>query len=319
MTAKLLKEMEGHNYFKTLMDAPLAAPSKKQYRHKLLGLVEMMNKPFDWIIDHPHECVEAVKDVHQAEQTQKAYIAAVKAMFKYNDDIRCKHPGKHEEWHKVYAEVDDKITQRYIDQKATTKDNENWVTWDKVLEKEQELAKASYASKDHLLLAMYCLIEPLRQDFGAVKICTREPKNKDEGNYMVLTKTNPRLVLNEYKTAKSYGKMMRKLPKNLVDIIKASLEKTPRDYLFADTEGKPYKDNSYTRFANRTLEKLFDKNFTVSMMRHSHINTIDGNNTRQVFDAAKNMGHSVEQQMLYRKQITPTDSASSANGKGEDK
>lgn len=303
MTTPMLNAMTKHKYLETLLEAKLATPSKKQYRHKLLGLVGMMNKDFDWIIDHPEEVVEAVNDTHDQEQTRKAYIAAIKAMFKYNDDIRCKHPGMFEKWHEAYTNVDDKIKQRYINREATEKDKANWVVWEAVLAKEKELAMESYGSRDHLLLAMYCLIEPLRQDYGSLKICARIPKSKMEGNYIVLTKSNPRLILNDYKTAKSYGQLVRALPAELVAIIKASLEKSPREYLFVDGTGKPYNDESYTKLSNRILENIFKKNFTVSMMRHSFINTINSNDTKTVFEKAKNMGHSVETQLLYKKDV----------------
>lgn len=298
---QLIKDMETHRYFTTLMDAPLAAPTKKQYRHKLLGLVEMMNKPFDWIIDHPQETVEVVKDMHSAEQTRKAYIAAVKALLKYNDETRLKHPGKSEEWHIIFSVIDNNILQGYIDQKATAKDNENWVTWDKVLEKEKELASTSYASKDHLLIAMYSLIEPMRQDYGAVRIYRIEPDN-NEGNYIVMD-SRPRIILNEYKTANAYGKKERELPQALAQIITKSLENTPREYLFMNTNGEPYKDDSYTKFTNRALERIFSKKFTVSMMRHSFVNTKDFNDTAKVFENSKLMGHSVKEHLLYKKKI----------------
>lgn len=302
-STSLLQEAEKHPYLVSLLSADLAKPSKKQYRHKLLGLVDLMHKPFEWIIEHPRECVDAIYELHQSDQTRKAYIAAIKAMFKYNDDMRCKHHGMHAEWHKAYTKVDEKITDRYVHQFATAKDNANWVVWEDVLAKEKELAKTEYASREHLLLAMYCLIEPLRQDFGAVAIHTRMPRSSTSGNYIVLNKTHQLLVLNDYKTSKVYGKYQRKLPKELVAVINASLTNMPRAYLFVNSEGEPYNDYSYTKFANRTLERLFNKHFTVSMMRHSHINTIDSNDTPLVFETAKNMAHAVETQLLYKKQI----------------
>jgi len=293
--------METHIYFTTLMEAPLAELTKKQYRHKLLGLVEMTNKSFEWIIDHPEEIVESIKAAHDAPQTQKAYIAAVKAMIKHNKDTITLHPGKWKTWQELFSEIDNKIEQAYIDQQATAKEQANWVSWDKVLEKEQELARTSYASKDHLLLAMYSLIEPMRQDYGAVKIYEDEP-DVEEGNYIVM-RENPRVVLQEYKTATAYGKKERMLPEVLKRIIEKSLESNPRQYLFVSVDGQPYKDNSYTRFANRTLEKVFGKRFTVSMMRHSFVNTKDFNDTNGVFKNAKLLGHSVKEHLLYKKKI----------------
>ena len=300
----MTRAMEEHLYMKKLLGAKLADATKKQYRHKLLGLVGMMNKDFDWIIDHPEQVVEAVYDTHDQEQTRKAYIAAVKALFKYNDDIRGKHPGMFDKWHEAYTKVDETIKTRYINQEVTQKEQENWVTWEDVLRKENELSLSSYGSRDHLLLAMYCLAEaPLRQDFAAVKVYRSVPEDELEGNYIVLSGSERRLVLNDYKTSRSHGKLEQALPEKLVRVIEASLTRTPREYLFLSAKNEPYSDDSYTKMANRVLEEVFGKRVTVSMLRHSFINTRDFNDTRGVFKTAKLMGHTVEEHMLYKKKV----------------
>ena len=300
----MTRAMEEHLYMKKLLGAKLADATKKQYRHKLLGLVGMMNKDFDWIIDHPEQVVEVVYDTHDQEQTRKAYIAAVKALFKYNDDIRGKHPGKYDKWLGAYTKVDQTIKTRYINQEVTQKEQENWVTWEEVLRKEEELSAASYGSRNHLLLAMYCLAEaPLRQDFAAVKVHRSVPENALEGNYIVLNKDDHLLVLNDYKTSRSHGKLEQALPEKLVRVIDASLTRTPREYLFLSAKNEPYSDASYTKMANRVLEQVFGKRVTVSMLRHSFVNTRDFNDTRGVFKTAKLMGHTVEEHMLYKKKV----------------
>ncbi|NBS69140.1 hypothetical protein EBT31_09535 [bacterium] len=90
-------------------------------------------------------------------------------------------------------------------------------------------------------------------------------------------------------------------------IIHESLRQNPRKFLFVQDNGEPYRRrNSFTKFSNRVLERIFGRNFTVSMIRHSFISEgIDFNKSPpgQLFDIAKNMHHSVAMQQLYRRHV----------------
>jgi hypothetical protein len=72
--------------------------------------------------------------------------------------------------------------------------------------------------------------------------------------------------------------------------------------LFMDREKKPYKENSYNRWVNRTLQKLFNKPLTISLIRHSYINSLDFNKMTIVQKEmiAKDMAHTVNTQDRYR-------------------
>jgi hypothetical protein len=305
MAVSVVQAMETHIYLTTIMESPaLAEKSKTQYRRKLLDLVEMMNHDYDWIIDHPERVLEAIYDTHGENQTRKAFIAAVKALFKYNDSIRGDHPGMFDRWDKASKEVNERINERRINHTMTEKERANWVTWAEIMAKESELATTSNGSRDHLVLAMYCLAEaPVRQDFGAMRIMREEPVDPKEGNYLVLSPAGSRMVLNEYKTAKALGQLTQRLPEKLVRVIEASLTRTPRAYLFLNANGVPFTDGAYTKMVSRTLKEIFGKDVTLNMIRHSYTNEQDFNETRAVFRNARKMGHSVTEHMLYKKAL----------------
>ena len=289
----------------------LSDSSKTQYLEKLSTLSKLVGKPLEYIIDNPERVRDIIARRYSCELTQRAFVAAVKAVFHYNPHLRETKAENYRLFTEYQTEMSQTVTDRYMSAEPSDKERLNWVPWALVLARERELAATEFGSYDHLLLAMYCLIEPLRQDYGALRILVdRDPPESAKGNYIVLARdvSHGKLVLNSYKTAKKYGTYARPLPENLLAVIKASILAHPRAYLFVDDSGEPYrKSNSFTQFSNRTLKRLFGKSFTVSLMRHSHISSIDFNASTpgELFQKSRNMAHSISMQQLYRRRVEP--------------
>lgn len=289
----------------------LSESSKMQYLEKLATLKKIMGKPLEYIVDNPRHVASVLKQRYACPLTQRAFIAAIKAVFNHTEGMKVSKADTYQQLTEYQNDMSQAVHERYMAAEPSDKERQNWVTWNDVMLKERHLAMTEYGSPDHLLLAMYCLIEPMRQDYGSLRILVdREPPTDVKGNFLVIAAdgSSGRLVLNTYKTAKSYGTYERTLPIQLLSIIKASLVSTPRAHLFVDESGEPYrKKNSFTKFSNRTLKRLFGKNFTVSLMRHSHISNIDFNASTpgQLIEKSRNMAHSLTMQQLYRRHIDP--------------
>ena len=289
----------------------LTDSSKAQYLEKLSTVTKLTKQPLEWVLDHPDEVQAVIAQHYTSPLTQRSIIAAIKAVFHYNDDIKASKQAQYNKFTEFQSSVSLEISNRYMAAEPSEKERRNWVPWPEVVAKEQQLAAREYASPDHLLLAMYCLIEPLRQDYGALRIMVdRMPAADAVGNYLAIARDGSwgKLILTEYKTAKKYGTYTRDLPTSLLRIIKASLIANPRAYLFMDERGKPYKlTNSFTQYSNRTLKRIFGKACTVSTMRHSHISNIDFNASTpgDLFRKSKHMAHSIATQQLYRRTVEP--------------
>lgn len=289
----------------------LSESSKTHYLEKLATLSRLVGQPVDWIIDHPNKVVAAIRRRYTCPLTQRAFVSAVKAVFHHNPELKETKPRTFQQFTEYQNEMSQAINERYMAAQPSEKEQRNWVPWPDVLAKEQELAHSEYGSYDHLLLAMYCLIEPLRQDYGTLKILVDKlPPEDSTGNYLAVASNASwgKLILNTYKTAKNYGVFQRDLPADLLAVIRANLLAHPRAYLFVDENGLPYKKkNSFTQFSNRTLRRLFGKNFTVSLMRHSHISNIDFNASTpgELFAKSRNMAHSISMQQMYRRKVDP--------------
>lgn len=294
-----------------ILNSQLSEPSKTQYMEKLALLTKMVGKPLSWVVDNPKPVIAAISKRYAADLTRRAFVAAIKAVYHHNPELKSAKAQEYDEYTEFQNRLSQAVSDRYMSAEPTEKERANWVPWPEVLAKEQELARTEYGSYDHLLLAMYCLIEPLRQDYGALRILVeREPAAESHGNFLVIARNVSwgKLVLNSYKTARKYGTFTRDLPPRLLAIIRASLLAHPRAYLFVDESGAPYrKANSFTQFSNRTLRRIFKKQFTVSLMRHSHISNIDFNSSTpgELFEKSKNMAHSISTQQLYRRRVEP--------------
>lgn len=295
-----------------ILNAPaLSESSKTQYLEKLATLTRLVGKPVEYLVDNPSHVIAVISRRYPCPLTQRAFVASVKALFHHNGDLKVTKASQYQEYTEHQNKMSQTITERYMAAEPSEKERKNWVPWEDVLAKEKELAIVEYASDDHLLLAMYCLIEPLRQDYGALKILVdKEPPEDAVGNYLAIARDGSwgKLILNKYKTAKKYGTYSRTLPPELLRIIKTNLIAHPRAYLFVDDRGRPYhKVNSFTKMSNRTLRRIFGKNFTVSLMRHSHISSIDfnGSTPGELFQKSRNMAHSISMQQLYRRRVDP--------------
>lgn len=155
-----------------------------------------------------------------------------------------------------------------------------------------------------LILALYALHPPVRQDYGCIRLYKTNKKRNNNNHIVLPTGT---LVLTEYKTAHAYGRVESKLPEEALDILKASLEIEPRQWLFVKASELPYthstKDtNSFSTLVNRSLGELAGRPVDVTSIRRAYTTWLA--EQRLTFaerrKIAEIMGHSVIQSMKYQ-------------------
>jgi len=143
-------------------------------------------------------------------------------------------------------------------------------------------------------LSLYTLIPPRRLlDYTLMKL-----RNYDESkdNYMGKKK----FFFNNYKTDKSYGKQTIDINTKLYNIIKKWEKKHNNDYLLFSDNGKPLQPSQLTL----RLNKLFGKRVSVNALRHSFIteDVLEAMpEIRKLEKTAREMGHSLDSQILYKK------------------
>jgi hypothetical protein len=146
--------------------------------------------------------------------------------------------------------------------------------------------------QDFVIVSLYYLIPPRRLlDYTDFKIRNID---KEKDNYM--DKSN--FVFNSYKTSKTYGQQVVKIPTTLKNIIKKWISINPTEYLLFDN--KMNKLNSTTMIYK--LNKIFGKNISVNSLRHSYLSdkfqdTIQTN--KEISNDMTTMGSSIKQQKTY--------------------
>ena len=266
-----------------------------------------------YILKHPEAFIEKLeKFVNKTEgrldknklsmHAKDGYVTALKSLFLQTPGMKQKYPELYMKWDEIHKKVRQPINEKYQSNKPTDRQKEAYISFEKIEEIRDKLKKGSIG---RLLLSMYTMIPPVRSDYDKIGIYKNEKIVKDGiDNFLILNK-NPYLVITKYKTSKTYKDIKIDLPKKLVSEIKASLKLKPRDFLFIQKNGEPYdKPNTFNRWANRTLKKIFGKkNISLSTLRHIYITRRDlkleeksGLERKEIADV---MGHSVATQQNY--------------------
>jgi len=291
--------MEICKSFDCIKNADLSVVTKRTYLERLRYMIQDTKTDLYTILTNPKKYLDWIRNHSTSLQTQKSYISAILAVFKHTPDIKKTEQKHYYEWYQGFKEIHQQIDQKYKLNQPTEKQQQAYVPYADIIRKRDELEKGS---RERLLLAMYTYLPPLRSDFNKIYIYENKPSSYDHKNYIRLFDTTPKMILNEYKTVTKNDSFEKDLPSELVEEIKDSLKNEPREWLFMDREKKPYKENSYNRWVNRTLQKLFNKPLTISLIRHSYINSLDFNKMTIVEKEliAKDMAHTVNTQDRYR-------------------
>jgi len=200
-------------------------------------------------------------------------------------------------------------------QELSDKQKEAWMSWDDIMKvynslkkevqplwKIDDLKKSAFMRlQDFVMLSCMLLIPPRRSldwvDFKLRNIDTQ----KD--NYL----SGNKLIFNSYKTKRYYGRQE-------IDISKNPLKKILNDWSKINTSDHLLLDTTLNQPLNQTkltirLYNLFGKKVSVNMLRHIFITEKvlpDIPALQKLKETAEQMGHSVEEQMLYKK-IKSTD------------
>lgn len=253
---------------------------------------------FRWFQDADN-IIDAVKD--KPTNTRKSAISAVTVLLgPENIDSRLT---------KMMMDDVDKVQKQYDSQKMTQKQKENWIPFEQVREVESGLfetvkswlnQKTPFTDEQLKLLTDWILIAissgiyfpPRRSEWSMIKL---KGVNPETDNYIDFKKNA--FILNQYKTAKLYGRDEISFDKTFGNLLKKFVALVPNQTYLLENKGKPF-TASYVTFR---LNKIFGKSVSTSMLRHiwtSH-KYPDMPQMNEMRDNARAMGHSLETHMHY--------------------
>jgi len=296
MAEQLLDKIRNTNFLKE--------KTKEEYIKRINIFCNHVNKDLIYCIKNPEWLVKQILQYVEANNfsmhTADKICSCFMAIFTYNQDFKETNKQIYDAWIIEAKSIKDKINQKYESNRPTTKQETAYIDFQKVVEIRNSLKEGT---QERLLLFMYTEIPPVRNDYHTMRIYKKTPKF-DVGNYFIMNK-EPMIILNEFKTDKTYEQIKITIPQSLLNEIQESLKAQPRDYLFTSgRDNQPYNsDNTFSRWANRTLKQIFNNNMSLTTLRHIYITRRDlkleeksGTERKEI---AKIMAHSLEQQQKY--------------------
>jgi hypothetical protein len=174
------------------------------------------------------------------------------------------------------------------------------------------LSTSSALHLEKVIVAMYTFIPPCRLDYGSALIHTTDPNpTPTSGNHVIIAAPHPRVVLNEYKTARQYGQIVNPIPPNLLELIVASLRMCPRQYIFGKNATPAFASARISRATELVLGVRLSCN-DLRRLYASSINAASLSNAEHA-DFARRMGHSAMTSFQKYRRVQPTGDGDRAN------
>ena len=214
-------------------------------------------------------------------------------------------------YEKYFEELINDYENNYDKQTKSEKENKNWITQQELDKQIKELedkinkydmSKLTKSQEDtiqqHLLLLLYTEIPPMRNDYAQMKVY-HEKELKGE-NYIHLKKKV--IILNKYKTSKTYGEKEIEIPDKIIKLIKRWIDITENEYLLINIRDQnPMTNNGLTKYLNKIFKP---KKVSTTLLRKLYLSEkypVVHDRTDMKKDAYI-MGHSLDtQQGIYRK------------------
>lgn len=231
----------------------------------------------DFIFRSKEELEEQLLDINKTYSSAYNMCSLLRAACKINEvDIKLK-----EIVYELYRDLREKSGDEQFENRMNKK---QW-SLEELISIMRNINMTDYKSTMiKLLLAMYTINPPLRNDYYNVKI-----NDGNNTNYIDLKNK----ILNVYCTkSKKYQKVL--LCDELIDIINESLVVLPRDYLFTKKNGDNFSSAASLSVSLLNLLKEFmnDKHFSFNTFRHAYAEWSLKQDVKTRINAADNMMHS---------------------------
>lgn len=238
----------------------------------------------DFIFKSKDELEQQLLDINQSYSSAYNMCSLLRAACKINEvDYKLK-----EIVYELYRDLREKSGDEQFENRMNKK---QW-SLEELISIMRNINMSDYKSTMiKLLLAMYTLNPPLRNDYYNVKI-----NDGNNSNYIDLKNK----ILNVYCTkSKKYQKVL--LCDELIDIINESLIVLPRDYLFTKKNGDNFSSAASLSVSLLNLLKEFmnDKHFSFNTFRHAYAEWSLKQDVKTRINAADNMMHSRSTHMRY--------------------
>lgn len=303
---ELINLFENRNISKTSIDMYIKNLERLNNDEPLKNLSFLLEK--DIIIE---------KLKNYKPNTFRNYIISIVSTLKNFDDIP-KFKKLYSYYYDILNTTNKTLKDKEKEREKTTQQNDNWISWDDVIKKYNQLKDLVNKFKNNkeinihnydlllefIIISLYCLSPPKRnQDYAYMNIINKYNENMPiTNNY--LDYINKKFIFNKYKTAKSHGVITEDINDELFNnlniyikfhpLLKKKINKNTNTHLLVYKDGTPlHSVNSITRILN----KIFDKKIGSSMLRHIYTTEKYSHIIDQMEHDAELMGHNINTQI----------------------
>jgi len=240
----------------------------------------MQNGKFDIKIFDNTDTIFKHLDEYPNISTRKSILISIVVALQAQPKPNKKLIDTYHEQMMKYLNQENAIT---FKQQKSEKQKERWIQMDQFVEtinkvgeeikeqkimKKKELDNCEYQLlQDYIILRLYHEY-PLRNDVGSLHVINDEKKIEENKNYLVVG-DEYKIILQQYKTKKKYGKKEYILDKNLQRLVKKLLKYNDSGYLLLNKNRKgKMTRNNLTLHLNRIFIKHTGKKIGSSLLRH---------------------------------------------------
>lgn len=236
------------------------------------------------------------------------------------------HDKRYDDVIQQYTDMRDKLNQQYVKEKSEGKMSEkqeaNFTTpdevmkmlsvMDKIIKTEKIKNKTDISNSDRELLTTFTLFHlllrcPTRNDMAGMILTTPNEFKKihedirTNTNYLIKRKDGFQIELNEYKTDKTYGRVLIPVPKEVVKVLRMFIRSTNKrtgDVLFTSSINKPLSRNGISQLLLKTSKKYMGKAVSTTMMRKCVASDKFSEKNKEQEELAKICCHDINTQNL---------------------
>lgn len=285
--------------------APLRSATTTAYYDKVVKAMRADLAPGSvgdgFLLDY--KAVGGWVDEGRSLNSRKTYYAVVKAVLKGVEGAA----AALEFYNKKFAEVAALVKAAAESQKPTEREEANMITWEKVQEVAGDIIGEAEASgdaslaQDAAIVGCWALMPPRRLDF-VCRVMSRRNKKAD-GNALIVGKKSMTFVFKEFKTAKTFGEQVVRVPPALEVVLRRWLEFNSTGWLFIQRDGTPITEAGLSAHLIRLFERRVGKKVGVDILRHAFITHLRAGemSLAEKQDLSEAMGHSLATNELYRR------------------
>ena len=291
-------------------DKANSAGSKRTYKSRLNPLMKLLvgsENETDFSLIFKRNTIDAIlkKILKKYKKTPSAYIQALLFILERSPELQ-KIVDSDSILTRLRKELRTHSDREKVNRRdnAKTDETDYELIYRKLFEIERTLAKKENGSQDHLIAAMYSrgVYGNTKKDLRIISRnyfwklwLVRDDKEFKKGENS-LNINSGRLFIDDYKTVKKYGQIDVVLNTYVKKLIQKSYQADPRQYLFTNTKGQPYKDSN--QFLKRLTTVL--GGVGIDLFRKAIINH-ELDNGRPRDELARTAAHSVEtNELIYQ-------------------